>query len=405
MRHKIAFTGVLLLLTFTLVSCTKEPTPTPAVTPLPVDQTGTVKSGDVTASGKIVPVQELQLSFEILGRIDKISVGIGAEVSAGEPLIQLDTTTLEAAVTQAEAALEVAQWERARLDAPPDASAVAAAELDVRAATVALSQTILMRNAPNLGATEYERLSAEASLAVATADRREAFETHEMMLTCVTIEGYGEICPLLGAPEENSRFQWEAAEANLSASQAARSALKPAGYAEIRLADANINLANAHKVLAEAVLIQLKSPATPQEKQVADAAVVGAQVAVQAAHAALHQATLKAPMEGTVVNVAAEVGEVIVPGVPLITLANLDQLQVETTNLSELDIGRVKPGQNVTLYIEALQDKQIEGMVQQIAHRGSLLGGDVVYGVTIRPNEIPSELRLGMSIDVIIHTE
>jgi multidrug resistance efflux pump len=110
-------------------------------------------------------------------------------------------------------------------------------------------------------------------------------------------------------------------------------------------------------------------------------------------------------VDGTVINILSEVGEVVLPGMPMVTLADLDQLQVETTNLSELDVGRVKPGQSVTIYIEALQDKQVEGNVQQIAQRGSLLGGDVVFAVGINLNETPPGLRPGMSVDVIIHTE
>ena len=405
MWRNLGFAGVLLAFLLVLVSCTPEPITTPIITPITGDTSDTVRVGDITASGTVITAQETGLSFEMLGRVHTIYVEVGDDVVVGQPLIQLDTADVEANIALAEAALVVAQLDRARLDAPPDASALAAAELDVRAATVALSQTLLMRDAPHLGVTEVERLSEEASIAAATADRREAFETHEIMLTCVTIEGYGEICPLLGAPEENTRFQWEASETNLAASQASLSALKSDGHAEIKFADANVNLAKAQKSLAEAILVQLNSPATPQEIQVADAAVIGAQAAVEATHAALSQAVLKAPVDGTVINVVSEVGEVALPAMPLVTLADLDQFQVETTNLSELDIARVKPGQRVTLFIEALQDLQIEGTVQYIDKHSSLLGGDVVYAVTISLDEIPSELRLGMSVDVIIHTE
>jgi hypothetical protein len=78
---------------------------------------------------------------------------------------------------------------------------------------------------------------------------------------------------------------------------------------------------------------------------------------------------------------------------------------VETTDLSELDIGRVKPGQNVTLYIEGLDDQQIQGVVRRTAQRADLLGGDVVYAVNISLTETPPELRMGMSVEVVIHVE
>ncbi|MCJ7548870.1 MAG: HlyD family efflux transporter periplasmic adaptor subunit, partial [Anaerolineae bacterium] len=289
--------------------------------------------------------------------------------------------------------------------APPDGAAIAAAEANVRAAAAAVTQTLVLRNAPALGATEVVESSTRAALAAAMANRQEAHETHEIMLTCVEIEGYGRICPLLGAPEENTRFQLEATEAGLQAAEAEMSAVEPRGLAEIRVANANITLAKAQQMLAEAYLAQVTSPATAQEIEASDAVVTEARAAVTAAQTALNPATLAAPRAGTVIDIFVEVGEVAQPAQTAITLADLDQLQVETTDLSELDIGRVNPGQTVTLFIEGLDDQEIQGVVARIAPRADLLGGDVVYAVTISLDEIPPELRMGMSIEVTIHVE
>ena len=398
--------GMLLLFIFALVGCgAPEPLPTSVITPLPAGQEGAARSGDVTASGMVVSAQEQQLSFAILGRVDEVYAATGDVVDAGQLLIRLDTTDYEANIALAEATLAVAQGERARLDAPPDAAAVAAAEADLRAAAAAVTQTLVLRNAPDLGATAAEESSTRAALAAATADWQEAFETHEIMLTCVEIAGYGKICPLLGAPEENTRFQWEAAEAGLRAAEAEMSAVAPRGLAEVRVANANVALAKAQQRLAEAYLAQVKTPATAQEIEVADAAVTEARAAVTAAQAVLRPAILKAPLEGTVIDIFVEVGEVAQPAQTAITLAGLDQLQVETTDLSELDIGRVKPGQSVTMYIEGLDNRQIQGVVERIAPRADLLGGDVVYAVTVSLTESPPELRMGMSVEATIHVE
>ena len=183
------------------------------------------------------------------------------------------------------------------------------------------------------------------------------------------------------------------------------SAVEARGLAAIRVANANVVLAKVQQTLAEAYLAQVKTPATAQEIAVADAAVTEARAAVTAAQAVLRPAILKAPLAGTVIDIFVEVGEVAQPAQTAITLADLDQLQVETTDLSELDIGRVNPGQTVTLFIEGLDDREIQGVVARIAPRADLLGGDVVYAVTISLDEIPPELRMGMSIEVTIHVE
>jgi HlyD family secretion protein len=405
MRHNLRWGGALLLLLFTLASCTPEPLPTPVITPLTADQAGTARSGDVEASGTVISAQETVLSFAMLGRVDELYVAVGDVVDAGQPLVRLDAGDLEANIALAEATLVVAQRERARLDTPPDGAAIAAAEANVRAAAAAVTQTLLLRNAPDVGATEVEESSTRAALAAAMADRQEAYETHELMLTCVEIEGYGKICPLLGAPEENTRFHWEATEAGLQAAEAAMSAVRPSGLGEVRVADAAVILAKAQQSLAEAVLAQVQTPVTAQEIAAADAVVAEARAAVEATYSALDMAMLKAPLAGTVIDISVDVGEVAQPALTVITLADLDQLQVETTNLSELDIGRVKPGQTTTLYIEGLDGQQIQGVVQSIAPRANLLGGDVVYAVNIGLAEILPALRMGMSVEVSIHVE
>ncbi|MCJ7736529.1 MAG: HlyD family secretion protein, partial [Anaerolineae bacterium] len=324
MRRNPAFGGALLVLLVMLAGCTPELLPTSVITPLAAHQAGAARSGDVSASGRVISAQETQLSFAMLGRVDAVTVAVGDLVDAGHPLIQLDTADLEANVALAEATLAVAQRERARLNAPPDGAAIAAAEANVRAAAAAVTQTLVLRNAPALGATEVEESSTRAALAAAMANRQEAYETHEIMLTCVDIEGYGKICPLLGAPEENTRFQWEATEAGLQGAEAEMSAVEPRGLAEIRVANANITLAKAQQMLAEAYLAQVRTPATAQEIEAADAVVTEARAAVAAAQTALKPATLAAPRAGTVIDIFVEVGEVAQPAQTAITLADLD---------------------------------------------------------------------------------
>ena len=71
------------------------------------DQPG--DAGSVTASGLVVPLIEAQLSFSAVGRVTSVDVKVGDKVTAGQALVQLDTTLLEAKVREAEANLAVAQ--------------------------------------------------------------------------------------------------------------------------------------------------------------------------------------------------------------------------------------------------------------------------------------------------------
>lgn len=67
-------------------------------------------SGDsVSASGTIVPKSEARLSFTSIGRVTSVNVQVGDKVEAGQILVQLDTSILEAKVKEAEANLAFAE--------------------------------------------------------------------------------------------------------------------------------------------------------------------------------------------------------------------------------------------------------------------------------------------------------
>jgi RND family efflux transporter MFP subunit len=65
--------------------------------------------GGISASANIVPVQTANLSFPAVGRVKAVNVKVGDQVKAGQALVELDTTLLEAKVKEAEANLMVAQ--------------------------------------------------------------------------------------------------------------------------------------------------------------------------------------------------------------------------------------------------------------------------------------------------------
>ena len=52
----------------------------------------------VSASAVIVPVNDAQLSFSAIGRVTSVDVKVGDKVTAGQTLVTLDTTILEAKV-------------------------------------------------------------------------------------------------------------------------------------------------------------------------------------------------------------------------------------------------------------------------------------------------------------------
>lgn len=140
----------------------------------------------------------------------------------------------------------------------------------------------------------------------------------------------------------------------------------------------------------------------PEEyRQRANVKVQQAQVALEIAQFNLKQGTLTAPFDGTVALIGVIPGEFVPSDQAVVTLATLNALQVETTDLSERDITRVKMGAPVEISVEAL-NQSFPGKVIEIAPIAGTVGGDVVFKVTIAFDRQPEGLRWGMTAEVTI---
>jgi RND family efflux transporter MFP subunit len=137
-------------------------------------------------------------------------------------------------------------------------------------------------------------------------------------------------------------------------------------------------------------------------RQRADAKVQQAQVALELAQLNLAEGMLMAPFDGTVTSLSAIPGEFVSSDYGAITLATLDDLQLETTDLSERDIAKVKIGAPVSIFVEALNET-FTGKVVSISPKANIVGGDTVFKVTIAFDEQPRDLLWGMTAEVTIN--
>lgn len=168
---------------------------------------------------------------------------------------------------------------------------------------------------------------------------------------------------------------------------------------------AEVNRAEGALISAQAELDRLIRYGEIRERRtIAEGNLAQAEAALLATHLAQERAKLTAPISGVVVSVNTHLGEVVMPGEMLLKIVTLDQLQVETTDLSERDISDIKIGQVTMVYIEAL-DLEIEGKISEISPFANSIGGDTVYTTTIQLEETPASLRWGMSATVEITTD
>jgi multidrug efflux pump subunit AcrA (membrane-fusion protein) len=169
------------------------------------------------------------------------------------------------------------------------------------------------------------------------------------------------------------------------------------------LLEARVREAEANLTAAEIQVRYLIRVGTDERfLESAQADIDRAQALLDSAKATLEaQGALLAPFDGTVVTIDVNAGETVVPGRVVVVLGDLSKYQIETTDLSERDVTRVKVGQSAKISIEAL-GQAYTGKVVEIALVSSTLGGDVVYTVTIEFDEQPQGLMWGMSADVEI---
>jgi HlyD family secretion protein len=279
---------------------------------------------------------------------------------------------------------------------------VAAAQSAYAAATAAYDKLKAGPNAEDIAAVQAALRSAEAALRQAQAGYDDAFRRDPAGISAspaaLALEQATNAHAAAKAQYDKIARGPDQAQlaAALQSVESARAALertrRPATAFEAEQARAQVDE-------AQAQLDALKAGARPQQMQAARAQVAAAQAQLDAIESQLRNLVLRAPITGTVSQLNFQVGEWVAPGQPILSLADLDHLQVKTTDLSERDVPRVEIGQPVTVRVKAL-DQAVTGRVSEISPVAETLGGDVVYTATIDLDSRPPGIRAGMSVEV-----
>jgi multidrug resistance efflux pump len=389
-----------------LTACSTAPTtatPTPAGVPASLPAV-------VSASGKVTPARWATLSLPVGGTITSVMMQAGDQARAKEVLLQLNDADAKLQVAQAEAALAVAEAQLAQTKAAPQAEKIAVAEQAVKQADAALQGAQAQLDQLRAGTTKADLAAAEASVAQAEAQLKVARDNYDNATKCYKFklpDGSKEgVCPGLGTIEEQARAALNSADQSHRAAVERVNQLKAgATRNQIAAAQANVAVAKAQRESAQAQLDLLKAGASAEQIKVAEAAVQQAQVTVDTARTQLTKLQLAAPFDGTIGTVYARQGEAVTPSQPLITIGDLGQLQIETTDLSEADVARVREGQNVQITFDALPGKTLAGTVKRIAPMSTPGQGGVNYTVTVTLDESDPALRWGMTAFVDIQVK
>jgi len=341
------------------------------------------------ASAEIIPSHVADVSLAMLGQIAHVAVAEGDTVEAGDLLVTLDTVALEAEIARAEAALASAQAQSELLTVMPRPADVAVAEAQLALAEAALAQAIARRSLITPEIQQAALAALEAGLASAKA-QEQAARIYEIQQREKGIEDW---------QEEVNLVRLRSAELALGAAEARLEQLPQEQQTAIAQLNTVILESRAQRERGEAMLEHARTGASAEALAISEARVAQASVVLQNAKLRLEGASLYAPFAGTVAELHINVGQAVMPGQTLLTLADLATLQVETTDLSERDVTEIKVGMGATVFVEAL-NLELPGHVSSISFRPTVSGGDVTYPVLVAFDETPEGLRWGMSAEV-----
>jgi HlyD family secretion protein len=375
-----------------------------AATPTAVPQANANADDEVIAAqGFVVPARSVDLAFRSGGRATEVLIDEGDEVKQGQALVRLQDDQLQAGLAQAQAALALAQANLAQVQDGARPEELAAAEASVRTAQAQIGAASAERDRLTGGATDAAITAAQARLAAALVDQKIAQDNYDKVTQCFTVPNKkDEVCPGLGTLEEQARAALKAANDAVAAAQSALNEATKGGSKQVQAAQSNVAAMTAQRDLAQARLDQVKAGATAAQIDVAQAGVAQAQAAVDAADAALSEATLTAPFGGAIAQISVEAGQVVGPGSPIVSLADLGTWEVDTDDLSEVDVVNVQIDQAVTITLDALPEVKLNGTVIAITPKAETKRGDVTYTVKVRIDQANARLKWGMTAQVEI---
>jgi HlyD family secretion protein len=375
---KLFALAVLYWLAIALSACGGAATPTPK----PAGTLPAIKvSNRVVAEGKVVPVRGAALSFQISnaaqaqGTVAEIPVSVGDRVEAGQVLMRLDTKQLELALAREEANYAAAVAKHAQLKRGPTAQDATAAQQAVTSAQAAYDN--LLRPTQN----DLIALKSDMEKAKAQVDRAQA--AYDRI--------GGNSNPFANMTMERAALQtaWLDYQKAIALYNS-----------KINPTDAQIQQAISNLQTAKSNLAKLTP--TPEDLAASEANVNVAKAARDISADALNRAKLLAPFAGVVVAMDPKVGETVVLGTPVIRLADTSNFQVETTDLTEINVVNVKEGDSATVTLDAIADLELTGKVASIKGFGENKQGDIVYTIVVKLDKQDPRLRWNMTAKVTI---
>lgn len=313
-----------------------------------------------------------------------------------ETLLDPDIEAAQAAVRDAEAALEIARNQLIVVENDPDNAAklrTLEAEANWYRNNYWEAQQKFEQGKIDQGKLNWEysnMLAAEERLTAARAQAESSLSNAQNKVTQAEEalrDAQENLAELQSGPDPSDLTEAETrvtqAEYNLARAQQTLAEIEAGPdpldltRAETQVTQAEYNVAKARETLAE-----IEAGPDPKDLEVAQAKLISAQATLEEAQAMLEAATMLAPFGSTVISVGAEVDDLVSSNTTVVTLADLSNLQVQAI-VDETDISRVEIGQQVEATFDAFPGHRFWGQVLEVPLQGRLMQNVLIYEVPV----------------------
>jgi HlyD family secretion protein len=343
----------------------------------------------ITASGKVVPIQSVNISPKNAGIVSRLNVEQGDKVKQGQIIAQMNSDDIQARIQQARANLaqSQAQLDQARAGSRPEEIAQARARLAQSEAQLAAARA---GNRPQ----EISQVQAQVEAAQAKVN----YTSEQVRRYRYLVEQGAERRQLLdqAVSEDN------AAKASLRQVQRALS-LQQSGSRSEDIAQRQAAVAEARAALQLA-----QSGSRPEEIAQRQAAVASAQAQLRSELVTLEDSIIRAPFDGIVTQKYANVGAFVTPTTSASASASATSSSIVAVvkgleilaSVPEADIGRIRQGQQVEIVSDAYPDEIFKGRVRLIAPEAVKEEGVTLFQVRVQLDTGEDKLRSGLNVDL-----
>jgi HlyD family secretion protein len=187
--------------------------------------------------------------------------------------------------------------------------------------------------------------------------------------------------------------------------------------ADERAAEARLQVSDAQKKRADEMFKQRVITAQEHETAALDyanaqAAVIRARASTDLAKQRLEDATVTAPVGGTVIERTVSQGMVITGatgnsatgGTTLLKMADLTRVRMRA-QFNETDIGQIRAGQPAVVIVDAYPDRRFQGSVEKVEPQAVVVQGVTMFPTLVTLSNLDGALKPGMNGEVQVQID